>query len=140
MTARAVRDRSGPTATDGVSRAVRTDKEAQPSKAEVGPGSSLQAHPPPWNLLGKEGRQLGAEPTSRNRMNQLQPPPARQGRRRYGSWPLLSSFPPSFPAAGSGGLRGLQMRPLASYTHTFGPRPSSWSQAIGKSAFPEPTA
>lgn len=43
----------------------------------------------------KKGTSWGADPTSRNRMNQLPPPPARQSRRRYISWPLLSSFPPS---------------------------------------------
>lgn len=58
----AVGDHSGPAAIDGVSWGVRSYEEAQPPRAEVEPGGSLQAHPPPWNLLGKEGNQLGGRP------------------------------------------------------------------------------
>lgn len=118
---------------------VRTAK-VRTAKEDQSPGQSWSqwAHHRhthhPETCYAKKGGILGQSPPPGAQMNQLAPPSARQGRSRYVTWTL----PPSLPSRESGGVWGLQHRPLG----LWHPHPwilmLLWSQAVGRRPpFPE---
>ena len=127
-------DGSGPPPQTMYPGTVRTAKKAQ-SPGQRWPQWAHRGHTPhPETCCAKKGGSLGQRPPPGAQMNRLTPASARQDRSRC----VTGALPPSLPSRESGGVWGLQHRPLGlRHLHPW-ILTLLWSRAVGRrSRFPE---